>query len=210
MANDPLLLATRNAGKLRELQPIFAAAGLRAVTLVDVGLGDELPEEDAVEQFATFEENALAKARYFHGRSGGLRTVADDSGLEVRALGGAPGVRSKRYAGSSATGPALDAANNAALLAAMAGVEDRAARFVCAAAYVDPGRSAVVRGVTTGRMVERPEGAGGFGYDPYFWSDELGATLATASIAEKERVSHRGRAFAALIREIAGGGAERG
>jgi XTP/dITP diphosphohydrolase len=204
-AGDPILLATRNRGKLRELEPIFAAARLRVVTLDDVGLTGELPEEDGLEQFATFEENALAKATFFHRRSGGLRTVADDSGLEVLALGGAPGVRSKRFAGSTASGAELDAANNAALLAALAGAPDRTARFVCAAAYVDAARTLVVRGETSGRLLDRAEGRGGFGYDPYFWSDELGATLATASIAEKERVSHRGRAFERLIAEVRNG-----
>jgi XTP/dITP diphosphohydrolase len=202
MRAEPILLATRNGGKLRELQPIFAAAGFEVLTLPDVGLGAELPEEDDLERFETFEENALAKATFFHARSGGLRTIADDSGLEVRALGGAPGVRSKRFSGARETGDALDAANNAALLAALAGADDRAARFVCAASYVDGEHTIVVRGETGGRMLERSEGAGGFGYDPYFWSEELGATLATASLSEKQRVSHRGRAFERLIGEL--------
>ena len=201
-----LLLATRSAGKLRELRPMFAAARRPVIDLVDAGI-PELPDEDAIESFATFEENALAKARYFHARSGGLATVADDSGLEVMGLGGRPGVRSKRWSErSDLTGQALDDANNAKLLASLAGSADRRARYVCAAAFVDGTREIVRRGEVAGTILEVPRGAGGFGYDPYFWSVELGRTLAEVDRAEKERVSHRGRAFAALLAALGGTG----
>lgn len=197
-----VLVATRNPGKLRELRPMFDAVGLTVVDLESAGV-PETPDEDAIEAFDTFEANALAKARHFHRASGGLLTVADDSGLEVAALDGAPGVRSKRYA------PVLDgqtqtAANNARLLAALAGARDRRARFVCAVALVDGERELVVRGETLGRIGEAPRGAGGFGYDPLFLSDDLGVTLAEAPAEAKARVGHRGRAFAALVAALRG------
>jgi XTP/dITP diphosphohydrolase len=192
-----VLVATRNAGKLDELRPMFAAIGLEVVDLGSAGI-PETPDEDAIEAFDTFEANALAKARHFHQASGGLPTVADDSGLEVLALGGAPGVRSKRYAAADA-GVSQTDANNARLLGALADAEDRRARFVCAVALVDAGRELVVRGETTGVITRKARGAGGFGYDPLFLSDDLGVTLAEAGAAAKARVGHRGRAFAALV-----------
>jgi XTP/dITP diphosphohydrolase len=198
-----LLLATRSDGKLRELLPLFAAAGIPVEDLRDAGIA-ETREEDALEAFGTFEENALAKARWFHARSG-RPTVADDSGLEVLALGGAPGVRSKRWSGrADLAGPSLDRANNARLLAALANAADRSARYVCVAAFVDGAREIVRRGETSGRIVDVPSGDGGFGYDPYFHSDELARTFGDASREEKERVSHRGRAFRALIAALGG------
>ena len=192
-----VLIATRNAGKLVELRPMFSTLGLAIQTLDDAGL-PETPDEDAVEQFSTFEENALAKARHFYERSGGLTTVADDSGLEVRALGGAPGVRSRRYAEPS-TGESQDAANNARLLLMLQEQPDRRARFVCAVALVDQAGELVVRGETDGYIAATPRGAHGFGYDPLFVSEELGSTFAEASAEEKARVGHRGRAFSALL-----------
>ena len=127
-----VLLATRSAGKLRELHPLLAAAGYEAIDLRAAGI-TESAEEDALEQFVTFEENALAKAHYFLARTG-LPTIADDSGLCVRALGERPGVHSKRFSGrSDLSGLALDEANSAAVLAAVAGLEDRAAKYVCVA-----------------------------------------------------------------------------
>ncbi len=199
-----MVLATRSAGKLRELLPLLAEAGLRAVSLSDVGL-EELAEEDSLEEFDTFEENALAKARYFSERSGGRVVLADDSGLEVDALDGAPGVRSKRWGGFEALdGAALDAANNTHLLrsleiASLSGRSERSARYVCAAACVWPGGSLVFRGATSGEILDHPEGSGGFGYDPLFRSDELAKTFGSASRDEKASVSHRGRAFGALV-----------
>jgi XTP/dITP diphosphohydrolase len=198
-----LLVATRSAGKLRELTALFAAHGIEAIDLVAAGIS-EAPREDDLETADTFEENALAKARYFHALSG-QPTVADDSGLVVDALGGRPGVLSKRWSGrADLAGQALDDENNRLLLEtlAVASGGDRSARYVCAAAYVDDEREYVCRGEVQGRIVDVARGAGGFGYDPYFLSDELGRTFGEASRVEKERVSHRGRAFRALIETL--------
>ncbi|HEX2673869.1 MAG TPA: non-canonical purine NTP pyrophosphatase [Polyangiaceae bacterium] len=198
MSVEPLLVATRSSGKLHELRALFGSVGIPVVDLVEAGL-EASTEEDDLENADTFEENALAKARYF-ARRAGRAVVADDSGLEVEALGGRPGVRSKRWSGrADLVGVALDEANNAHLLGALRGVTDRRARYVCVAAYVDASEELTARGTSTGVMLDRPRGGGGFGYDPYFLSDELGRTFAEASVAEKERVSHRGRAFRALI-----------
>lgn len=196
-----ILLATRSAGKMRELRPLFGAAGI-AVTDLDAAGLNETPDEESIEAFDTFEENALAKARWFHRRSG-LPTVADDSGLEVRSLGGAPGVRSKRWSGrGDLGGQRLDDANNARLVSELAGIADRTARYVCVAAYVDEEGEVIARGATDGRIVDVPRGDNGFGYDPYFESTELGMTFGEASIDAKERISHRGRAFRALIAQL--------
>ena len=206
-STPPLLLATRSEGKLRELRPLFEAAGRRVIDLNDLGLEPD-SEEDGIEQFATFEENALAKARYFYEVSGGIATVADDSGLEVLALDNAPGVRSKRWAqsdGAPASSPAadVDAANNAKLVEEIAAITDRRARYVCAAAYVGVGGTERVRrGEVAGTIVTPPRGTGGFGYDPYFLSEELGRTFGEASLQEKQRVSHRARAFRALLKDL--------
>ena len=194
-----ILLATRSPGKLRELLPLFADAGIEAVSLDAAGIV-ETSEEEHLEEFETFEENALAKARWFFARSGGLAVVADDSGLEVAHLNGAPGVRTKRWSGrTDLTGQPLDDANNAALIKALAGVADRRAKYVCVAAYVDGGAERTFRGETSGRITHAPSGDGGFGYDPYFLSDELGVTFGEADRTTKERVSHRGRAFSQLV-----------
>jgi XTP/dITP diphosphohydrolase len=197
-----LLLATRSAGKLRELEPLFAEAGFEAITLKQAGI-EESPDEDAVEAYDTFEENALAKARYFLPLASGLPVVADDSGLEVHALDGAPGVRSKRWSGrKDLTGQELDDANNAKLLKELADKADWSARYVCGAVFTDGPHEFVCRGETSGVIVETPAGIGGFGYDPYFLSDDLNVTFGEADRASKERVSHRGRAFAALVRAM--------
>jgi XTP/dITP diphosphohydrolase len=195
------LLATRSAGKLRELLPLFKAHGLDVIDLAAAGIV-ETADEDALEVFATFEENALAKARYFWRRSR-RPTFADDSGLEVNALDEAPGVLSKRWSGrSDLTGQALDDENNRLLLERLRGASDRRARYVCAAAYVDGDRELVCRGETTGRIAESPSGANGFGYDPHFVSSELGRTFGEATREAKERVSHRGRAFRVLLSRL--------
>jgi XTP/dITP diphosphohydrolase len=210
----PLLLATRSLGKLRELRPLFESCGVAIVDLDDLGLPRDA-DEDAIEEFETFEENALAKARYFFEASGGIATVADDSGLEVLALGGAPGVLSKRWHqaadadGSRKTGdkgPAsegtadVDAANNAMLVQAVAALTDRRARYVCAAAYSGLGGHEIVhRGEVAGTIITEPRGRAGFGYDPYFVADELSRTFGEATLEEKARVSHRSRAFRALL-----------
>jgi XTP/dITP diphosphohydrolase len=194
----PLLIATRSEGKLRELRPIFASAGIPVLGLEEAGVGYD-PAEEEIESANTFEENALAKARWFALRTG-LAAVADDSGLEVEALAGAPGVRSKRWSGrTDLAGAELDAANNACLVKAMHGIVNRRARYVCVAALVDGAGERSRRGETAGLILDSPRGAGGFGYDPYFLSDQLGRTFGEASVGEKEAVSHRGRAFAALL-----------
>jgi XTP/dITP diphosphohydrolase len=195
-----VLLATRSAGKLRELRPMFAARGMAVVDLNDAGIA-ESDAEDALEVFETFEENALAKARYFN-RLSGRPTFADDSGLCVAGLGGGPGVRSKRWSGRvDLGGQALDDENNRLLLERLREVDaaGHRARYVCAAAFVDGGREVVRIGEVHGAILHDARGAGGFGYDPYFSSDELGRTFGEASREEKERVSHRGRAFRALL-----------
>jgi XTP/dITP diphosphohydrolase len=199
-----VLVATRNPGKLRELVPLFAELGVAVVDPEGAGVA-ESPIEDELEVHDSFEANALAKARYFFRASGGRPAVADDSGLEVVALGNAPGVRSKRFAGAVGSGRDVDAANNEQLIRALAGVAEREARFVCAAAYVDGGREIVRLGATAGRIVDQPDGVLGFGYDPHFLSDDLGKTFGAATREEKATVSHRARAFAALVAALRGG-----
>jgi len=199
-----LLLATRSAGKLRELRPLFGEAGFRVVDLDEAGVPPQ-PDEEGLEEFDTFEANALAKARYFFRRSG-MPAVADDSGLEVAALGGAPGVRSKRWSGrSDLAGALLDRANNHALLAALARHADRTARYVCVAAFADGARELTARGETAGRILEAPRGERGFGYDPLFLSDELGVTFGEVDGRTKATVSHRGRAFRQLLSLLVSG-----
>jgi XTP/dITP diphosphohydrolase len=198
----PMLLATRSAGKLRELRPLFTAHGYGVIDLSDAGI-PETPEEDGLEAFDTFEENALAKARYFFARSG-RPTVADDSGLVVNAIGGRPGVMSKRWSGrADLTGQALDDENNRLLLENLANTADRQARYVCVAAYVDGTHEYVRRGEVRGRIVDNARGAHGFGYDPYFYCEELSRTFGEATREEKESVSHRARAMRALFDCIA-------
>lgn len=197
-----VLLATRSAGKIRELRALFADAGLQVIDLHDAGV-EERPDEDTLECAATFEENALAKARYFH-RLTKWPTVADDSGLEVDALAGAPGVHSKRWSNrTDLSGQALDDANNALLLRRLDGATDRRARYVCAAAYCDVATEFVERGEVRGSIMRVPRGNGGFGYDPCFESEELGRTFAEVSLEEKSSVSHRARAFNKLLRRLA-------
>lgn len=199
-----VLIATRSLGKLRELRPLLAREGYAAIDLREAGV-PPTGEEDSIESFETFEENALAKARYFHACTG-LPTIADDSGLSVDALGGAPGVRSKRWSGrSDLEGQALDDANNARLLSAMSGQTDRRARYVCVAAYVDGSRELAARGETFGELLTEARGQGGFGYDPYFFSWDLRRGFGESSIESKEEVSHRGRAMRALVASMRGG-----
>jgi XTP/dITP diphosphohydrolase len=157
-----VLLATRSHGKLRELHGILAEAGLAGITLDEYGISYS-PEEEGIESYETFEENALAKARYFHEKSR-LPTMADDSGLSVHALGGAPGVWSKRYSGrSDLSGQDLDDANNAKLLAELKTSNDRSAKYSCAAAYVDANGEEVAWGATQGRLLAEAGGWGGVG-----------------------------------------------
>ncbi|HSC30291.1 MAG TPA: non-canonical purine NTP pyrophosphatase [Gemmatimonadaceae bacterium] len=199
----PLILATRSLGKLHELGPMLAAYGIETLTLDQAGVAERPVDEEGLEHFPTFEENALAKARYFFERAGRRPTVADDSGLEVLALGGRPGVHTKRWSGrTDLSGRALDAANNAKMLRELSGIADRRARYVCVAAYIDASGERVCRGESTGRILDAPRGTGGFGYDPLFLSDDLGVTFAEATREQKEQVSHRGRAFAHLAARL--------
>jgi XTP/dITP diphosphohydrolase len=199
-----LLVATRNAGKLAELRAMFGALGVEVVDLDQAGVPPSA-EEDGIEDADSFEGNALAKARWYRMASGGLATVADDSGLEVLALGGAPGIQSRRWAGASGSAGDVDAANNARLLRELDGRADRTARFVCAVAWIDDVRELVVRGETQGRVADAPSGTGGFGYDPLFVSDDLGRSFGEATREEKAAVSHRARALRALVSALHAG-----
>jgi XTP/dITP diphosphohydrolase len=188
-----LLLASGNPGKLRELRAILEGLPVELVGLAEAGAGE--PPEVA-ETGATFLDNALEKARAYAAWSG-LAAVADDSGLEVDALGGAPGVRSARYAGEGAS----DRANLDKLLAELDGVppERRTARFRCAAVLVDVDLGEWhAEGTWEGRLLAAPRGSGGFGYDPVFVPDGWDRTSAEVDQATKDAASHRGRAFQAL------------
>ena len=195
-----LLAATRSAGKQREFRRILEPAGVELLFPDDVGV-PEGPAEELIELGDTFEANARHKAEYFARRTG-LPTVADDSGLEVFALGGAPGVRSRRWAGAAGSPDAVDAANNAELLRRLAGAPElrRRARYRCVLVLLRTpgGVPEVFEGTCGGRILEAPAGSGGFGYDPLFWSDELGKSFGEATAEEKDGVSHRGRALRAL------------
>ena len=196
--SDRLLLATRNPGKLAELQRLLESAvpGVAVVGLRDV---PEYPE--APETGATFAENALLKAREAV-RYTGVPAVADDSGLTVDALNGMPGVLSARWSGRHGD----DAANTALLLGQLADVPDerRGGAFVCAAAVVTPdGAERVLERSWRGQVVREPRGSNGFGYDPVFLPDGLERTAAELTAAEKDARSHRGQAFAALVPLVA-------
>lgn len=184
-----LFFATGNAGKAREIRSLLP--GVEVLTLAERPLA--MPEETG----ETFEANAVLKAEAA-ATTLGIPAIADDSGLEVDALGGAPGVRSARYA------PGTDADRYRALLSALDGRADRAARFVCAMALARPGhRTITVRGTCEGRIGEAPRGEGGFGYDPVFVLED-GRTMAELSREEKNARSHRGAALAALRPHLEG------
>lgn len=201
-----LLIATRSEHKLRELRELLRLSGTELISLDEVGIPG-----DPIEDGETFETNAAIKARYGL-RSSGLPTLADDSGLEVAALGGGPGVRTRRYAGEDAT----DEANNRKLLAALDGLppERRGARYVCALALALPDIAGprggtplvITRGTCRGRIATSPRGTGGFGYDPIFEpaSEPAGGrTFGQWSAAEKNAISHRARAARRMARRLA-------
>ena len=204
-----ILLATRSSGKLRELKEIFSDFDFDVVGLSAAGIPYSDAEE-VIESYATFEENALAKGRYFHDLTG-MPTIADDSGLAVDALGGAPGVLSKRFSGRTGlTGAALDEANNERLMRELQHIDaerasrgeepaSRSARYMCVAAYVGSRGEMIRTGTIEGRVIDQPRGNGGFGYDAYVEVSELGGTMAEAGWEIKAQVSHRGRAFRALL-----------
>ena len=190
-----VVLATHNQAKVVELRRILAAVGLD-VDLVSAREVD-LPEPD--ESGTTFAQNALLKARAA-AQASQLIALADDSGLAVDALGGAPGVHSARYAGAHGD----DAANLALVLERMAGRPDRSARFVCVAALVTPaGIEHIVEGVVEGALTENPRGTNGFGYDPIFVPTGFTQTTAEMTSEEKDAISHRGKAFRAIAERLA-------
>ncbi len=189
-----LVLASSNAGKLREFHRLLAPLGIDVVAQSAFGIAD------ADEPHATFVENALAKARHASAHTK-LPALADDSGICVRALAGAPGVQSARYAGE----PKSDARNNAKLVAALAGVADRSAHYVCLLTLVrherDP-EPIIAEGAWHGMVIDAPKGAGGFGYDPHFLDAATGLTAAELPLERKNEVSHRGQAMRALIARL--------
>jgi XTP/dITP diphosphohydrolase len=207
-----LLIATRSTHKLREIQMLMREAPqLRVLDLLDAGL-PEHPDEETIESFDTFEENALAKAKYFADRSG-LPTAADDSGLEVDALGGRPGVHSKRFApvgrGGGLKGEDRDRANTRYLLEQLGDLPlaERTARYVCVAVFIGPeGKAVSFRGEAEGLILGLPRGQSGFGYDPVFYDQSLGRTFAEITEREKSDRSHRGKAFRSLAMHLAGDG----
>jgi XTP/dITP diphosphohydrolase len=184
--------ATTNPGKLREFRMAAPDFDVRPIVA-------DPPEETG----ATFEDNAILKALHYSipARKGGVLLFADDSGLEVDALGGAPGVHSARFAGPGAT----DEANNALLLDRLRGVQNRTARFVCVIALARDGELIrTFRGSVEGRIIDTPRGPNGFGYDPLFYCPPFGCTFGEAKLDDKMRVSHRGQALDAMFTFLRG------
>jgi len=193
-----LVIATGNPGKLREFNSLLAGLPFELTSSAELKLSS--PEETGT----TFLANALLKARHAASLSASA-AVADDSGLEVDALGGAPGIYSARYAGLGAD----DAANNAKLMRDLAGIppERRGARYRCALAFVESVADAqplIAEADWQGFILDAPRGGGGFGYDPYFWLPDLNKTAAELTPAEKNRLSHRGNALRVLREQLAG------
>ncbi|MFH1124313.1 MAG: XTP/dITP diphosphatase [Pseudomonadota bacterium] len=193
MKRRNLVLATRNQGKILEFRELLSGFDVEIRSLMDFG-----PIPPVSEEGETFEENAYQKA-FFTAKVLGLAALADDSGLVVEALGGAPGVRSARYAGEGAS----DEANNRKLLEAMEGMDNRKAAFECVIALAVPrGPALIYEGRCEGEITREGLGANGFGYDPVFYYPPLKKTFAQISREEKNSISHRGRAMAELRREF--------
>ncbi len=189
-----LVVASNNPGKLREFGELLAPLGWETIPQKELGVSE------CEEPHGTFVENALAKARHASACTG-LPALADDSGLCVHALGGAPGVHSARYAGE----PKSDERNNRKLIADLAGQADRRAHYVCVLVFVrhaDDPQPVIAEGEWHGEIVDSPRGEGGFGYDPYFLLPESGVTSAELDAAEKNRRSHRGQALAQLVERL--------
>ena len=187
-----IVLATGNKGKVKEMADVLADFGFEVIAQTDLGI--ESPEETGL----TFVENAILKARYASEKSG-LPAIADDSGLVVDALNGAPGLYSARYAGHHGD----DNANNEKLIQELQGQADRTAHYVCALALVYPdGREVTAEGYCDGLVQDEPKGDNGFGYDPYFHVPQFEKTVAELTIEEKETISHRGRALRELISKL--------
>ncbi len=194
MTFDKLVLASGNPGKLREFQQLCEPLGLTLLSQAALGIAE------AEEPHCTFIENALAKARHAS-RASGLPAFADDSGICVNALGGAPGVHSARFADAAGDREAQDARNNAKLMASLAGKGDLGAHYVCVIALVrhaDDPEPLIAEGRWHGKIIDAPRGDGGFGYDPYFFLPALNKTAAELPAAEKNKISHRGKALAEL------------
>jgi len=190
-----LVLASNNAGKVKEFQRLLGALAIEVIPQGQLGVGE------AEEPHATFVENALAKARHAAAATG-LPALADDSGICVPALGGAPGVYSARYGGE----PKSDARNNQKLVADMTGHADRRAFYYAVLVLVrtaDDPRPLIAEGRFDGELLAEPRGEGGFGYDPHFWVPALGKTVAELTPEEKNPISHRGQALAALLDKLA-------
>ena len=190
-----LALASTNPGKLREFRRLLEPLGYEVIPQAELGVAP------ADEPHVTFIENALAKARHASAHTG-LPALADDSGICVDALGGAPGVHSARYGRE----PASDARNNAALVAALAGVNDRRAHYYCVLVLVrraDDPQPIVAEGIWHGTVIDAPRGSGGFGYDPHFEDVQSGLTGAELPLARKNDISHRGQAMRSLIARLA-------
>lgn len=190
-----LVIASNNPGKLREFQRMLAPLGIEVLTQAQLGIAE------AEEPHFTFIENALAKARHVSAAAG-LPALADDSGICVEALGGAPGVLSARYAGDN---PKSDEANNKKLLQAMQGIADRRAHYYCVLVLVrsasDP-QPLIAEGEWHGEIAHQERGSGGFGYDPLFWLPETEKTAAELSHDEKAQISHRAKALQVLLRRM--------
>ena len=191
-----LVIASKNKGKIKEIQAAFQNIGVKVISLAEF---QEIP--DAVEDGKTFEENALIKA-HFYSKLTGKACLADDSGLEVDALNGAPGVYSARYAGEAAT----DADNNSKLITELQKVNGigSTARFRCVLAFVDMnGQNILCNGSCEGSILEKERGNGGFGYDPLFYIEELKKTMAEITVEEKNQISHRGAALRVMAEKLA-------
>ncbi len=189
-----LVVASNNPGKLREFGELLALLGWETLAQRELGVAE------CEEPHGTFVENALAKARHASACTG-LPALADDSGLCVQALGGAPGVFSARYAGE----PKSDERNNQKLIVDLAGKSDRRAHYVCVLVFVrhaDDPQPVIAEGEWHGEIVDAPRGSGGFGYDPYFFLPAAGVTAAELDAAEKNRCSHRGQALAQLVERL--------
>jgi len=199
-----IVVATRSDHKPREIREILAPLeGIESIGLQEARI-EPTPEEEELEPFDTFLENAISKARYFHARTG-LPTLADDSGLEVDALSGAPGVRSKRFAPAPGLdGLERDRANNRHLVARLRGTppEKRRARYVCEAVLKSADHEWSFRGEAPGVILESEKGEGGFGYDPLFYDPEIGTTFACIGRDQKNARSHRGKAFRGLAKHL--------
>ncbi len=198
MNTSKVVLASNNQGKLKEFSAILSSVGMNMVPQGELGVSE------AEEPYATFVENALTKARHASAATG-LPALADDSGLCVDALGGAPGVYSARYAAMNNGGEKSDSANNLLLVSRLAGIADRRASYIAVLVYVrsvDDPRPIIAEGIWKGEIVDAPRGAHGFGYDPHFHLPELGQTVAELEPSVKNSISHRAQALKKLLQAL--------